>query len=155
MREAIFSSLGDLVEGAAVLDLFAGSGAFGIEALSRGAGTAVFVEKAKGALEALSQNLAACGFEARVAAEDVTDFLRGNPPEGPFDLIMSDPPFDLSTDRVRELGILIDHHARPGTILLLHRRHQDPDPTAPPGWRLVNTRRYGDGKLSRYQKEPA
>jgi 16S rRNA (guanine966-N2)-methyltransferase len=154
MREAIFSSLGDQVEDALVLDLFAGSGAFGIEALSRGARRAVFVEKARSALVALRGNLAASGFEARVVDADVANFLRGSPPEAPFDLIMLDPPFELAAARVEELAGMIDRHAGPGASLLVHRFHQDPDPQPPASWRLVSTRRYGDGKLCRYQKEP-
>ena len=91
VREALFSMLGD-VGGARVLDLYAGSGALGIEALSRGAASAVFVERDRGALDALRRNLDAVGADAEVRREDVLRFLAR--PEGTFDLVLCDPPYD-------------------------------------------------------------
>jgi 16S rRNA (guanine966-N2)-methyltransferase len=91
VREALFSMLGD-VSGARVLDLYAGSGALGIEALSRGAESAVFVERDRGALEALRGNLEAIGADAEVRRQDVARFLAR--PEGTFDLVFCDPPYD-------------------------------------------------------------
>lgn len=91
VREALFSMLGD-VSGARVLDLYAGSGALGIEALSRGAESAVFVERDRRALAALRRNLEAVGAEAEVRQQDVAGFLAH--PEGTFDLVLCDPPYD-------------------------------------------------------------
>jgi len=91
VREALFSMLGD-VSGARVLDLYAGSGALGIEALSRGAESAVFVERDRRALAALRRNLDAVGAEAEVRQQDVARFL--GHPEGTFDLVLCDPPYD-------------------------------------------------------------
>lgn len=91
VREALFSMLGD-VSGARVLDLYAGSGALGIEALSRGAESAVFVERDRRALAALRRNLDAVGAEAEVRHQDVARFL--GHPEGTFDLVLCDPPYD-------------------------------------------------------------
>jgi 16S rRNA (guanine966-N2)-methyltransferase len=91
VREALFSMLGD-VSGARVLDLYAGSGALGIEALSRGAETALFVERDPRALAALRRNLEAVGVEAPVRAQDALRFLAS--PEGVFDLVFCDPPYD-------------------------------------------------------------
>ena len=91
VREALFSMLGD-VSGARVLDLYAGSGALGIEALSRGAGSAVFVERDQRALAALRRNLDAVGADADVRRQDVVRFLAR--PEGTFDLVFCDPPYD-------------------------------------------------------------
>jgi 16S rRNA (guanine966-N2)-methyltransferase len=91
VREALFSMLGD-VSGARVLDLYAGSGALGIEALSRGAESAVFVERDRAALGALRRNLDAVAADADVVSQDVPRFLaRG---EGTFDLVFCDPPYD-------------------------------------------------------------
>ena len=83
--------LGD-VSGARVLDLYAGSGALGIEAISRGAESATFVERDRHALAALRRNLDAVGVDARVIARDVGRFLAR--PEGTFDLVFCDPPYD-------------------------------------------------------------
>jgi 16S rRNA (guanine966-N2)-methyltransferase len=91
VREALFSMLGD-VSGARVLDLYAGSGALGIEALSRGAESAVFVERDQRALAALRRNLEAIGADAGVRRQDVLRFLAR--PEGTFDLVFCDPPYD-------------------------------------------------------------
>jgi 16S rRNA (guanine(966)-N(2))-methyltransferase RsmD len=91
VREALFSILGD-VSGARVLDLFAGSGALGIEALSRGAASAEFVESDRRAVTAIQRNLAAVGAPALVRAQDALRFLERA--EGPYDLVFCDPPYD-------------------------------------------------------------
>jgi 16S rRNA (guanine966-N2)-methyltransferase len=91
VREALFSMLGD-VSGARVLDLYAGSGALGIEALSRGAESALFVERDQRALAALRRNLDVVGAGADVRRQDVLRFLAH--PEGTFDLVFCDPPYD-------------------------------------------------------------
>ncbi len=91
VREALFSMLGD-VGAARVLDLYAGSGALGIEALSRGADSVVFVERDHQALAAIERNLAAVGAEATVVRQDVLRFLTHA--DGAFDLVFCDPPYD-------------------------------------------------------------
>ncbi|MDE3111488.1 MAG: RsmD family RNA methyltransferase [Chloroflexota bacterium] len=94
IRESLFAVLEPLLAGARVLDLYAGAGTLGIEALSRGAEHATFVERDRGALSALRRNLASTGFAGRstVVARDVGAFL-GGAPAGPFDLVFCDPPF--------------------------------------------------------------
>ena len=91
VREALFSMLGPL-DGARVLDLYAGSGALGIEALSRGAASALFVERDRRALAALRRNLDDVGVEAEVRNQDALRFIAH--PEGVFDLVFCDPPYD-------------------------------------------------------------
>jgi 16S rRNA (guanine966-N2)-methyltransferase len=91
VREALFSVLGD-VSGASVLDLYAGSGALGIEALSRGAASATFVERDPRALASLRRNLEAVGSEAEVRRQDVLRYLASA--AGTFDLVFIDPPYD-------------------------------------------------------------
>jgi 16S rRNA (guanine966-N2)-methyltransferase len=113
VREALFSMLGD-VSGARVLDLYAGSGALGIEALSRGAESATFVEQDRHALAALRRNLDAVSVEARVVPRDVARFLAR--PEGTFDLVFCDPPYD-SAPRVaaalsEALPAMLEENAR-------------------------------------------
>ena len=91
VREALFSILGD-VAGARVLDLYAGSGALGIEALSRGAASAVFVEKDPRAVAAIRRNLEGLGADAEIRRRDVIGFLAAA--EGRYDLVLIDPPYD-------------------------------------------------------------
>ncbi|HYN52156.1 MAG TPA: 16S rRNA (guanine(966)-N(2))-methyltransferase RsmD [Thermoleophilaceae bacterium] len=91
VREALFSMLGD-VSGARVLDLYAGSGALGIEALSRGAASAVFVENELGAAVNIRRNLETLGAQGDVRRLDALHFLATD--RGPFDLVFCDPPYD-------------------------------------------------------------
>ena len=91
VREALFSMLGD-VSGARVLDLYAGSGALGIEALSRGADSAVFVERDPRAAAVIRANIEAVGANGEVRRQDVLRFLASD--QRPFDLVFCDPPYD-------------------------------------------------------------
>ena len=150
-REGVFSALAGLIDGAGVLDLYAGSGSIGIEALSRGAGRVVFVEKSREALGALRQNLANLGFEdVRVIGQDVGEFLRTA--TGGFDLIFFDPPWAMDTAILAEQMKEADRVAADGAQLVVHRRRADPAPPPAPGWRLLTTRRYGDGMIYRFEK---
>jgi 16S rRNA (guanine966-N2)-methyltransferase len=94
VREAVFSMLGD-VSGARVLDLYAGSGALGIEALSRGAASAVFVERDARAAAVIERNLASLGLEQEVLRLDAVRFLTRA--AGTFDLVFCDPPYDSAS----------------------------------------------------------
>src|SRR4029453_5898809 len=94
VKAAIFSSLGEAVIGARVLDLFAGSGALGIEALSRGAASAIFVEDDRQSAEAIEKNLAKTNLEGRVRQQDVFDFLRPRANAEKFEIIFADPPYE-------------------------------------------------------------
>jgi 16S rRNA (guanine966-N2)-methyltransferase len=113
VREALFSMLGD-VSGARVLDLYAGSGALGIEALSRGAASAVFVEWDPQAVAAIERNLAAVGVEALVVREDAMRYLARA--DGPFELVFCDPPYDsasrLAAPLAERLPVLTAEDAR-------------------------------------------
>jgi 16S rRNA (guanine966-N2)-methyltransferase len=150
-REAVFSALAGLVVDAEVLDLYAGSGSIGIEALSRGALRAVFVETGREALQALRQNLADLRFgNGTVIGQDVDDFLRTA--SGRFDLIFFDPPWALETAALMEQMNLADRLADDGAEMVVHRRRTDSIPDSPEGWRLLTTRRYGDSAIHRYEK---
>ncbi len=117
VREALFSMLGGL-DGLAVLDLFAGSGALGIEALSRGARRAVFVERDAGALAALRANLAALGLEeqrAQVRAGDALRALRAAAARAEtYDLVFLDPPYRHATRLGRDCSELLPALLEPG-----------------------------------------
>jgi 16S rRNA (guanine966-N2)-methyltransferase len=93
VREAVFSSLGDAVPGARVLDLFAGSGSLGIEALSRGAASATFVDADREAAISIRRNLARTRLEGNIQTMDAFKFLELYAQEGGYDLIFADPPY--------------------------------------------------------------
>jgi len=139
VREALFSALGD-VSGLTVLDLFAGSGALGIEALSRGAATATFVERAQPALVALRANLEALDIEAEVHRGDARAFARNASGAGhSYDLVFLDPPYRDAERLAHELdlGPLI----APGGRLVTESDRRAPLPVDLP---TRFERRYGD-----------
>ena len=113
VREALFSLLGD-VAGLRVLDLYAGSGALGIEALSRGAASAVFVERDQRAVAAIRRNLEVVDAEAEVRRQDALRFLVST--QGRFDLVFVDPPYDsavrLGGALSERLPAVLTHEAR-------------------------------------------
>jgi 16S rRNA (guanine966-N2)-methyltransferase len=149
-REGLFSSLGDAVAGARVLDLYAGSGSLGLEALSRGAAAAVFVERGRPALAALRANVAAVGLGGEVVAGDVDAYLGREP--GLFDLAFVDPPYAVPLASVEQtLGGLVRLLAVGGTVVL-HRRAGE-GLTPPPGLAVADRRRYGDTEITRLVKE--
>src|SRR5262245_8383675 len=98
VKAAIFSSLGDAVVGAHVLDLFAGSGALGIEALSRGASCVVFVEADRQSAEIIQSNLAKTRLQGRIRQQDVFHFLREASGSEMFNIIFADPPYEKTHD---------------------------------------------------------
>ncbi len=110
VREALFSALGELA-GASVLDLFAGTGALGIEALSRGARSAVFVERDAGAARVLHGNLAALGIDASAAevrrADALAALRSARAREETYDLIFIDPPYSQARDWGPELSAIL------------------------------------------------
>jgi 16S rRNA (guanine966-N2)-methyltransferase len=142
VREALFSILGD-VGGARVLDLYAGSGALGIEALSRGAESALFVEHDARAADAIERNLIAVGVEAPVVRQDVLRFL--GRAEGPFDLVFCDPPYDsasgLAEPLAERLQALTPENARIVTESDKRRPLELPFP-------LLRERVYGDTRIA-------
>ncbi len=151
VREAVFSAIGSWVEEARVLDLYAGSGSFGLEALSRGAKTAMFVENGQKALEALRHNIESIKLGGSIVSSTVQRFLQRS--EGEFDLIFIDPPWSMSTFELEaDLAILNALLASQGE-LILSRRHTDLVPEAPKTWRVATDRRYGDTRIVRYEKE--
>jgi 16S rRNA (guanine966-N2)-methyltransferase len=150
-KEAVFSSLGDRVVDAIVLDLYGGSGSIGIEALSRGARRVVFVEKGRDALASLRSNLGTLGFtNVAVIGQDVGDYLRTASEE--FGVIFLDPPWTLPSDIVSEQMRAAARLSSSGAELVLHRRYQDPEMADPEGWSQISTRRYGDGRITRYER---
>jgi 16S rRNA (guanine966-N2)-methyltransferase len=142
VRESLFSVLGDTVEGARVLDLFAGSGALGIEALSRGAAEATFVDSAPSALRALQDNLQALDVEAEVRRSDARAFLRtARNSRRQYDLVFLDPPYRRAAALARDLDRDLPAVLSPDARVAVETGRQAPlDLTLP----LLDERRYGD-----------
>lgn len=151
VREALFSVLGD-VSGAVVLDLYAGTGALGIEALSRGASRAVFVENAKAALQALERNLRDLGLVERtsVSTKPVLRTVAGLSSQQPFDLVFADPPYVRVGEAAEALGVLVGNGAiAAGGRVVLEHASRDVAPVLK-GLTFEQTRKYGDTSLSLY-----
>ena len=149
VRGAVFSSLGEAVPGIRVLDLFAGSGAYGIEALSRGAASAIFVDNHRNAVEAIRSNLQKTRLVGRVQLGDAIAYL-SRIPAAAFELVFADPPYvkrDADTNFARQLlqcpnlrSVLTDG----GTLVLETAANQIiPHPDSL-GWALLRSRNYGD-----------
>lgn len=150
VREAVFSSIGNWVEDSVVADLYAGSGSFGLEALSRGASSAVFVEKGRKALQALRANVKAVGLGGAVIESTVQDYLaKAN---HRFHLVFMDPPWDDPTDQIEEDLESLDRLLLPNAEVVISRRHTDRVPRTPENWRVATEKLYGDSRIIRYEK---
>jgi len=151
VREAIFSALGpDRFDGSVVLDLYAGSGAMAIEALSRGATRAVLVDQDREAEAACEQNILTLGLgdRARVERTRVERFLRRPPFEAPFDLVFCDPPYSMPDAEVATaLGQLGARGWLSDSALVIVERPA-PDWAPPEGWAVFWQRKYGDTLIS-------
>jgi len=147
VKAAIFSSLGDAIIGARVLDLFAGSGALGIEALSRGASSVVFVEGDRQSTETIEGNLAKTRLKGRVRQQDVFDFLRHASGAEMFDIVVADPPYEKTEEGERFTEKLLANEAlsqliEANGIFVLEKQ---PDENLPQLklWRLLRQKTYG------------
>jgi 16S rRNA (guanine966-N2)-methyltransferase len=156
VKAAIFSSLFGSIQGARVLDLFGGTGALGIEALSRGCASAVFVESNALAAESIGRNLAKTRLEGRVHQTDVFSFLDRLATPGAFDLIFADPPYlKAPGDRDFDSELLkSDSLARalaPDGIFVLEKMPGKKLP-AHPAWEIVRAKKYGATEVVFFRK---
>jgi 16S rRNA (guanine966-N2)-methyltransferase len=148
IRQVIFSSLAEVVPGARVLDLYAGTGSFGIEALSRGAASATFVEKEKEAIECIRENLTHCHLKGNVRQADALAYLDATPSER-FDLIFADPPYTKSNGPLEEDPLLqkvVPFLAQDALFVWEHyagRQLQNA-----PHWEVIRHRTYGETGLT-------
>ena len=150
VREAVFSTIGSWVVDSVVGDLYAGSGSFGLEALSRGASSAVFVESGRKALQALHHNVSDVGLGGTIIESAVQSYLdRAN---HRFHLVFMDPPWDRPTDQMEEELANLDRLLLPSGEVVVSRRHTDRVPEPPETWRVATDRRYGDTRIIRYEK---
>jgi 16S rRNA (guanine966-N2)-methyltransferase len=150
-REGVFSSLVRHVGGARVLDLFAGTGSLGLEALSRGAAGAVFVERDRRALEVLRANVDAVGLGGEVIADEAARYLAHS--GSLFDLAFVDPPYSLSLPSVTSVLDALLPRLVGGAVVILHRRAGEGEVDPPAGLVVVDRRRYGDTEITRMVKE--
>jgi 16S rRNA (guanine966-N2)-methyltransferase len=144
VREALFSILGpEAVAGARVLDLFAGSGALGIEALSRGAAGAVFVDSDARAVAAIRANLTAIGADAAVHRRDSFEWLAAA--EGTFDLVFADPPYSSAGRTAGPLSDLLAPLLTDESLTVTESDKREPLLLSLP---LIDERTYGDTRIA-------
>ena len=164
-KEAIFSHLDSwgVLDDARVLDLFAGTGALGVEALSRGARELVAVESAAPAAALIAQTLTALkrnrawepGMSARVIKARAEKYAASASAVAPFDVIFIDPPYAFETEACNQLLADLAGRELTGddTVIMLERSTRSAEPTAPEGWAISNRRDYGETAV--YYIEPA
>jgi 16S rRNA (guanine966-N2)-methyltransferase len=151
VREALFSRLEhlDVLEGAAVLDLYAGSGALGLEAASRRASSVLLVESDRAAAAVARRNAALTGIPGiSVRAATVERTLAGAPP-AVFDLVFLDPPYDVGEEALEGvLGALVQHGwLSADALVVVERSSRSPEPRWPAGLEPEGERRYGETKI--------
>lgn len=147
VKAAIFSSLGEEIIGARVLDLFAGTGALGIEALSRGAASVLFVEENSAAVAVIERNLARTKLEGRVRKQEVFAFLHSAQMRDPFRIIFADPPYEKTKSGGEFTRLLLEdvqlaEMLEPSGIFVLEKRPAEQ--MAPMSlWDITRARKYG------------
>jgi 16S rRNA (guanine966-N2)-methyltransferase len=147
VKAAIFSSLGDAIIDARVLDLFAGTGALGIEALSRGAASAMFVEDDRESSQIIEKNLAKTKLKGRIRNQDVFDFLRRASGAPKYQVIFADPPYEQTRHGEGHAEKLLNDKSlpqllEPHGVFVLEKR---PGETVSENqfWRVTRQKRYG------------
>lgn len=151
VREALFNVLAARLDldGMAVLDLYAGSGALGLEALSRGAATVLFVESDRRAADVLAGNIAALGLPGATLRRGTVAAVLAAGTAAPVDLVLADPPYEVPAADIEVLpGLLVaGGWAGPGTVVVIERAASSPAVAWPDGWEVWPDRRYGDTRL--------
>ena len=150
VKESVFNILQFDIEGRKVLDLFAGTGQLGIECLSRGAESAVFVDHSREAIKIIRENLAACNLKGLVTEQDALMYLKSC---GNFDLIFADPPYD--SDLYEEVlnSINLFDILNDGGIIICEARRGRTFPQTIGALKLIREYNYGSVKLCKYGKE--
>lgn len=150
VREALFSSLESMLgtlRGLAVLDLYAGSGAVGLEAASRGADRVLLVESHPPTARLIRDNARALGLDVEVRAAHAAAAL-GGPPPVPFDVVFADPPYDLAAQLETDLATLaLVGWVAEGGLVVVERSARSVEPSWPPGWEALRSKRYGETVL--------
>jgi len=152
VKESVFTIVQFDIEGRRVLDLFAGTGQYGIEALSRGAKKSVFVDSARESIKLIHENLKICGFEehASVYGENALRFLEN---EEKYDLIFVDPPYDTGLiDKALGKIVLFDKLNING-IIICELKAETPSPAVTQPYKMQKEYRYGNVKIIKYTRE--
>jgi 16S rRNA (guanine(966)-N(2))-methyltransferase RsmD len=151
VRESLFNVLAVRVDfgGASVLDLYAGSGALGLEALSRGASSAVFVESDGRAAGVISRNIADLGVTGATVRRGPVAAVLAVGAGNPVDLVFADPPYDVAAAEVEAVLVALTDGGwtAQGTVAVVERPASGPALRWPPGWRVWPSRNYGDTRL--------
>ncbi len=151
VRLAVFSSLAERVRGARTLDLFAGTGAYGLEALSRGAASAVWVENDRRVLEVLRENVTTLGGPGQAGAvvfADALRFLERGAVDAPFDLIFADPPYDRDGSWLKKiLSALTGRTILKSDGLLVMEQSVNVPEVSREGWQQLKRRVYGGTQI--------
>jgi len=147
VKAAIFSSLADKIIGEKILDLFAGSGALGIEALSRGAASVLFVEEDRQSIAAIEKNLAKTNLQGRVRPQEVFEFLRRSPLTETFGIIFADPPYEKTKSGERFTKKILGNERlaqflQPDGVFVLEKRPGERLPEMEL-WNVVRAKTYG------------
>jgi 16S rRNA (guanine966-N2)-methyltransferase len=151
VRESLFNVLTARIDlhGIAVLDLYAGSGALGLEALSRGADTAVFVESDQRAAAVIAQNIKRLGVTGATLRRGTVASVLAGGAESAVDLVLADPPYDVGEAEVSAMLAALSGHGwtTAGSVVVVERAGSGPELTWPEVWRPWQARRYGDTRL--------
>jgi 16S rRNA (guanine966-N2)-methyltransferase len=151
VKESIFNILGEAVEGKVVLDLFAGTGNLGIEALSRGAKRALFVERGREATRLIKSNLSQCrmAMVSEIIPKDVIRTIGTLHQRGEtFDLILMDPPYEKGLIEKTLWKLQFHRIYHNDSILIIEHDRREPLPTDLDGWNLIRQRKIGDTLIS-------
>jgi 16S rRNA (guanine966-N2)-methyltransferase len=151
VRESLFNVLVARMDlhGASVLDLYAGSGALGLEALSRGAASAVFVESDQRAAAVIDKNITTLGVTGATLRRGTVASVLAAGAAAPVDLVLADPPYEVSEAEVNEMLTALNGYGWTveGSVVVVERAASGPDLRWPDGWQQWPARRYGDTRL--------
>ncbi|KAA8967761.1 16S rRNA (guanine(966)-N(2))-methyltransferase RsmD [Mycobacterium sp.] len=151
VRESLFNVLTARLDltGMAVLDLYAGSGALGLEALSRGAAAVLFVESGRQASDVIAANIAALGLPGATVRRGSVAAVLAAGAAAPVDLVLADPPYDVGAAEIEDLlrALIVHGWAGASTVVVLERAGGTPPLSWPAGWQPWQPRVYGDTRL--------
>jgi len=151
VREALFNVLAARLDfdGLRVLDLYAGSGALGLEALSRGASAAVFVENDSRTTAVIERNIATLGLAGATVRRGAVATVLAAGTDRPVDLVLADPPYDVPAAEVDVVLSSLDRNGwvASGSVVVVERSVSSPEVSWPAGWTAWRVRRYGDTRV--------
>jgi 16S rRNA (guanine(966)-N(2))-methyltransferase RsmD len=157
VRESLFNLLTARLDldGLSVLDLYAGSGALGLEALSRGAASAVFVESDQRAANVITKNIADLSVTGTTVRRGPVAMVLGSGSTQPVDLVLADPPYDVAAAEIEAVLAALTRGGwtTSGTVAVIERAASGPPLTWPDGWQLWPSRTYGDTRLELAERD--